>query len=148
MTNVPSPEPPVLVGPEQFTSRVRALQRASGGGRVWPTRQLDRWILLHAAARRIAPGEELPEREANARIQNWLLGLGALLRVDFVTVRRMLVDEGFWDREDGGTRYRRSSRHERRVRFAAALPDEIEVLADAERETANRREGFRGSDGG
>ena len=98
---------------------------------------MDRWILLHCVSRRLGPQEELSEREANARIQNWLQGPGARLEVDFVTVRRALIDEGFWDREDGGTRYRRARRHERRVRFADALAEEAEILAGCERSSGS-----------
>ena len=83
MTSAPTPAAPVPVTGESFASRVRALLRTGGALRAWPKRQLDRWILLHAVARRIAPGEELPEREANARIQNWLLGPGTMLGTDY-----------------------------------------------------------------
>ncbi|MEO5616192.1 MAG: DUF2087 domain-containing protein [Candidatus Eisenbacteria bacterium] len=147
MTSTPTPAAPVSITAETFVSRVRAVLRAGGAPRGWPKRQLDRWILLHAVGRRIGPAEELPEREANARIQNWLLGPGGVLGVDFVTLRRMLVDEGFWDREDGGTRYRRSPRHERRVRFDTDLPDELDILTAAERDAAGRREEYRGRAG-
>lgn len=147
MTHDSSPEAPATIDAETFVRRVRALLRAGGAPRAWPSRRLDRWILLHAVARRIAAGEELRERDANARIEDWLLGPGAMLDVDFVTLRRALVDEGFWDREDGGTRYRASSRHARRVRFDAALPDELEILAATDRDTAERREKFRGAGG-
>lgn len=139
MSDAHEPTAPVTVSAETFASRIRALLRGGGAPRAWPKRQLDRWILLHSVARRIAPGEELPEREANARIQNWLLGPGAMLGVDFVTLRRALVDEGFWDRDDGGARYRSSRRHERRVRFDPVLPDELELLAEGERDAAARR---------
>jgi len=121
----------IHVEAEQFSDRVRALLRERRQTRPWPRRQLDRWVLLHCVARRVAAGEELNERQANERIQNWLLGPGARLEVDFVTVRRALIDEGFWDREPGGTRYRRSRIHGSRVTFAPGLPDAERVLAEA-----------------
>ena len=77
------------------------------------------------------------------RLQDWLLGPADRLAIDFVTVRRALIDEGFWDRDPGGTRYRLASRHERRVRFETALPDETELLAAADDATAARGERSR-----
>ncbi len=140
--NAPAPE---FVSTGTFSDRVRALLRPRGGSRPWPKRQLDRRVLLFALARRIAPGEELPEREVNARIQDWLLGPGAALRVDHVTLRRALIDDGFWDREAGGLRYRLSRRHERRVRFEDALPGEEEILAASPEPPARHPSGATGS---
>ena len=128
MHEAPTPAPGVVTR-ETFAARVRALLGGRGGSRPWPKRQGDRWILLYCLTRRIDRVEELAEREANVRIQDWLLGPGRTLEVDFVTLRRALVDEGFWDRDDGGTRYRRAGRHTRRVRFEDPLPDETGVLA-------------------
>ena len=129
----------VHVEAEQFAARVRALLRVRGQHRPWPRRRLDRWVLLQCVARRVRTGEELNERQANERIQNWLLGPGAQLEVDFVTVRRALIDEGFWDREPGGTRYRRSGVHGHRVTFAGELPEEEIVLAEPRPEGERRR---------
>lgn len=112
-----------------FEERVRRLLRPRGGRRPWPKKQLDRWILLYCMSRRLAAGERLAEKEANARLQDWLLGPGDRVDIDFVTVRRALIDEGFWDRDAGGSAYRRGSRHERRVRFDPDLPDESDLLA-------------------
>jgi hypothetical protein len=131
----------VHVEADEFAARVRALLRMRGQSRPWPRRRLDRWVLLQCIARRVGPGEELNERQANERIQNWLLGPGAHLDVDFVTVRRALIDEGFWDREAGGTRYRRSRVHGHRVTFANELPGEENVLAESRPKPGRRPEG-------
>jgi len=139
---------PQSIAAEVFAARIRALLSPRGTPRVWPKRQQDRWVLLQAIARRLHEGELLTEREANARIQNWLLGPGAALAVDFVTVRRALIDYGFWDRESGGSGYRRSTRHERWVRFAGAMPDELEVLAAAIDREGERRRSFTARDSG
>lgn len=139
---------PHLISSDVFAARIRALLPSRGTPRVWPKRQQDRWVLLHAVARRLDDGELLTEREANARIQNWLLGPASALAVDFVTVRRALIDYGFWDREPGGSGYRRSSRHERWVRFEGAMPDELDVLAAAIDAADERRRSFTARDSG
>ena len=92
---------------------------ASGG---LPRRRRDQWILLHAIARAFSPDDRLSEREATARIQDFLLGPGENLLLDAVTLRRALVDEGFVDRDPAGRDYRASRRHKRFVRFDEA-PD-------------------------
>lgn len=130
----------VHVDAPSFERAVVRLLRPRQERRPWPKKQLDRWVLLHCAARRIAPGEALSERDANLRLQDWLLGPADRVAIDFVTVRRALIDEGFWDRDPGGTRYRRAQRHERRVRFAPDLPDEGDVLEEADVAGAARRE--------
>lgn len=129
MTNRASVPEPAPISREVFESRLAQLLRPRHGSRPWPKRRLDRWILLYCVARTLRDGEELAERDASARIQNWLLGPGAGLVTDFVTLRRALIDEGFWDREDGGSRYRLATRHRRRVRFDAGLPDATDVLS-------------------
>ena len=129
---------PVEIDVATFEETVVRMLRPRHGRRPWPKKQVERWVLLHCAARRIAPGEALPEREVNVRLQDWLLGPAERLAIDFVTVRRALVDEGFWDRDPGGTRYRLASRHERRVRFASPLPDENDLLAAGDAALAAR----------
>ncbi len=83
----------------------------------FPRRRRDRWILLHEIASAFGPDDRLSEKDATARIQNFLLGLGANLELDAVGLRRALVDEGFMDRDPNGRDYRGSAGHERFVRF-------------------------------
>lgn len=119
---------PLEVGAADYASRLRA---TLGPGRApgLPRRQRDRWILLHAVARGFRDGEPLDERQATARIEDFLLRHGRNLGLDAVTLRRLLVDEGFLDRDEWGRDYRPSRRHERRVRFAGAMPGVGEALA-------------------
>ena len=76
--------------------------------------------MLHEIAGAFAPDDRLSEKDATARIQDFLLGPGANLELDAVSLRRALVDEGFVDRDPAGRDYRASSRHERFVRFAGS----------------------------
>ena len=139
---------PIQVDAATFEETVLRMLRPRHGRRPWPKKQLERWVLLHCAARRIAPGEALSEREVNVRLQDWLLGPADRLAIDFVTVRRALIDEGFWDRDPGGTRYRLAARHERRVRFASPLPDEADLLAAGDAAIASRPAAPRPDPGG
>jgi len=97
--------------------RLRAiLGPGTAGG--FPRRRRDRWILLREIARAFGPDDRLSEKDATARIQDFLLGPGANLELDAVSLRRALVDEGFVDRDPAGRDYRASGRHQRFVRFA------------------------------
>jgi hypothetical protein len=101
----------------------RRLRRILGPGATggFPRKRRDQWILLHAIARAFSHDDRLSEKEATARIQDFLLGPGENLLLDAVTLRRALVDEGFVDRDPAGRDYRASRRHERFVRFEGAL---------------------------
>lgn len=109
-----------VIAAGDYARRLRVLLGPGNSGGL-PRRRRDRWILLHEIARAFGPDDRLTEKEATARIQDFLLGPGARLEVDAVTLRRALVDEGFVDRVPAGRDYRASSRHERAVRFEGAL---------------------------
>ena len=113
MTNV------LVIPADECARRLRAILGPGSSGGL-PRRRRDQWILLHEIARAFAPDDRLSEKEATARIQDFLLGTGAHLELDAVTLRRALVDEGFVDRDPAGRDYRASSRHERFVRFEGA----------------------------
>jgi hypothetical protein len=116
---------PVRIGPDEYARRIRALLSRGGLSNALPRRERDRWILFHAIARRFARNEQLSEREADARIADFLLGPGHFLEFDRVTLRRALVDEGFVDRDPAGHSYRASNRHLRRVEFTDAPGVEV-----------------------
>jgi len=106
---------------DECVRRLRAILGPGSSGGL-PRRRRDQWILLHAIAQAFGPDDRLTEKDATARIQDFLIGPGKHLEVDAVTLRRALVDEGFVDRDPAGRDYRASSRHERFVRFGGA-PD-------------------------
>ena len=83
--------PPPLAGPERFLSR---------DGRItdYPARTADRNALLELiAARAVAPGESLPERELGERL--------ARFTDDVATLRRYLVDANLLSRLGDGSGY-------------------------------------------
>ena len=110
----------VRIEADEYARRIRALLGRGGISHVLPRRSRDRWILLHAISRQFAPGELLSEPDANARIADFLLGPGHYLKLDRVTLRRALVDEGFVDRDPAGHSYRPSERYLRKLEFADA----------------------------
>jgi hypothetical protein len=112
----------LTIGAEDYAARLRAITRRGQSWRGLPAKRRDVAILLHALSRRFAPGDALSEKDATARIQDFLLSHGRHLVTDAVTLRRALVDEGFVDRDPAGHSYRASQRHERWARFEAPPP--------------------------
>ena len=110
---------PEIIDAEEYARRLRVM-RSSGSSGGWPRKRRDQWILLHAIAQGFHYDEHLTEKQATARIQDFLLTQGKAMWLDAVTLRRALVDDGFLDRDDHGRDYRRSTRHERRVRVESA----------------------------
>jgi hypothetical protein len=107
------------IAPDESARRLRAILGPGCAGGL-PRRRRDQWILLHEIAHAFRPDERLTEKEATGRIQDFLLGPGAHLELDAVSLRRALVDEGFVDRDPAGRDYRASVRHQRFVRFGTA----------------------------
>ena len=128
----------VIVTPHDYVSRLRAvLGPGCGGG--FPRRQRDRLILLHAVGRTFREDERLSEKDATARIQDFLLINGTHLDLDAVSLRRALVDDGFVDRDPSGRDYCASRRYERRIRFDGDMPDVTEALAPRDLPPDERR---------
>ena len=117
-----------LITAEESARRLPAIIGTGCAG-GFPRRRRDRWILLHEIADAFGPGDRLSEKDATARIQDFLLGPGANLELDAVTLRRALVDEGFVDRDPAGRDYRASTRYERFVRFvdSAGRPGRVSI---------------------
>ena len=124
-------ETPLVIGAVEYGARLRAITRRGQSWRGLPSKRRDVAILLHALGRRFAVSDALSEKQATARIQDFLLTLGRHVGTDAVTLRRALVDEGFVDRDPAGHSYRASARHQRWVRFEPELPQPEDVIAPA-----------------
>ena len=62
-------------------------------------------LMLAAAAQSFAPAQVYTERDVNHRLRVWLAGVGAMLAVDHVELRRWLVDTGVLTRDGFGRTY-------------------------------------------
>jgi len=102
---------------EEYESRLRALLGAGGLRVGFPKKRRDLWILLQAIAERFRDDERLDEVEVNRRIASFLAERAPDWEMDRATLRRALVDEGFMERDAGGTVYRSSTRYGRMIAF-------------------------------
>jgi hypothetical protein len=129
---------------DEYRARIESLC-ARGGRHIFPRRERDRWILLHALSRRFRADEALSEPDVNARIGSWLLDDGASLECDAAALRRALIDDGFLERRPEGSAYKLSDKHQVRVTFAPEVLaiDPAAVIEDARSRAAERKARFK-----
>ena len=99
-------------------------------------------LMLAAAAQSFAPARVYTERDVNYRLRAWLAGVGAMLAVDHVELRRWLVDTGVLTRDGFGRAYTSGAPSpEISVAMAALVGHDLGGIARAARERdAARRE--------
>lgn len=83
------------------------LIRICAGGPITglPRRQRDQAVVLASAILWMEVGAVYTERDVNDGLRRWLEEVCPSLRVDFVTLRRELVDRNYLDRDASGRHY-------------------------------------------
>lgn len=95
----------VIITEADFTGRLKHLcgrNRLSG----LPRKYKDKLIIVACIAQSIDPERDYDEQGINAEIRRWLAEFTEPESEDYIAPRRMLVDEGFMEREADGSRYR------------------------------------------
>lgn len=131
-----------LISTRQFTQQFpRLILTAS----EIPRKPLPFNLLLISAAIRFQPNQAYSEQQVNERLQGWILELGAQLGMDYSTLRRFLVDEGYLARDAAGSAYVANERG-RRFSFEPSLRKvDLVELVDTEREVrAERKKRYSG----
>jgi hypothetical protein len=116
-----------LITRAEFESRVVALF-LGGVGPGLPRKKRDRSILLKSAALDLEQGRDYTEASLNAALEAWLEKAHGYVRMDHVSLRRYLVDEGLLRRDRPGKTYRVQAATEQRAAFGPGV-DELDVLA-------------------
>lgn len=70
-----------------------------------PRKQRDRQIILKSVVLTMDRTAEYTEAEINKKLTAWLEDVGGTINLDYVELRRQLVDEEFLGRSPGGFRY-------------------------------------------
>jgi hypothetical protein len=111
-----------------------------GGGPGLPKRSRDLQVLLFASTFWMKAGKLYSEKEVNLGLGRWLERGCPSLRVDVVTLRRLLVDDSYLDRDDSGRNYS-TGRGPVGWRFAqdAVEVDPVDVVESALRRNAARK---------
>jgi hypothetical protein len=89
----------------EFKQRLEALL-LSPGGRGLPRKRRDWDILFRSITLALEAGRDYSEKEVNQVVEEWLDGIGRAIEIDYVTLRRHLVDAGYLVRDLAGTSYR------------------------------------------
>jgi hypothetical protein len=93
---------PDFVSHQQFVARFPALVLDQ---RTLPKKREALATLLVSAMVNIEIGRAYTESDINAKLQAWVDAFGDSIGLDRVTLRRMLVDEGYLHRDTFGTTY-------------------------------------------
>ena len=88
----------------EFERRMAALC-LGGFGPSMPRKQRDRHILLKSVVLLLGHGREYSEAALNDTLKSWLEAVGPGVRVDHVSLRRYLIDEGYATRDSAGHAY-------------------------------------------
>lgn len=104
---------------EYKKSLIKTLLRS--GADDLPKNNLDRHVLLKSALCLIGAPGPFTEKEINAQLQRWVLAVNNLAWVDFVVLRRALVDEGYLARSADGAKYELLTNDPRQLPFAAEV---------------------------
>ena len=112
-----------------------------GVGPGLPRKSRNRHILLKAAAMAIGQGSQRTEKEINELLASWLDALGPTVRLDHVSLRRHLIDEGYVERDPAGAVYNIHNPDSQPVQFEPAVEafDTIQVLRRASEERERKR---------
>lgn len=93
------------IGTCEFEQRMVALC-LGGVGPGLPRRQRDRHILLKSVALVLGHGRAYTEAAMNRLLESWLAAAGPSVRLDHVSLRRYLIDQGYVLRDSAGDTYR------------------------------------------
>src|SRR5262245_56780648 len=126
---------------EFFKQRLAALCVESGLS-VFPRKGADRPILLKSVILTLNAEQVYYEAAINEALQTWLKQVGFKINTDHVTLRRLLVDDGFLQRERDGSAYRVSTTHRHSKLFDPSVEtiDVGVVIEDAQIRIAEQKQ--------
>ena len=96
---------PVLIDSTTYARRLVTLCLRSGFI-TFPARPADRAILQKSMIRYFDPDARYSQKGVDTILKQWTQEIGRKIRVDHVTLRRLLVDDGYLERRPDGARYR------------------------------------------
>jgi hypothetical protein len=138
---------PALIDATTYSRRLVALCLRSGVI-PFPTRAADRAILEKSVTRAFDPDAQYSEKGVDTVLKQWIREIGRQVRVDHVTLRRALVDDGYLERRPDGTRYRVSASGPFAFQFSPdvdQIDDRAVIAQEAAAIQARRRAHVSGS---
>lgn len=116
----------------------------------FPKKATDQHILLMSAALTLRGDEAYTEAEINEKLTAWLEDICPIAQLDFVTLRRALVDEGYLLRPADGSRYELAAEGPAQSRFEEGVGavDVAAVIAAGREDIERRRRLYGGGASG
>jgi hypothetical protein len=101
-------------------------------------------ILLKSAALLLDPSAPLTEKDVNEKLDVWVRDISRIENMDFVTMRRALVDAGYLIRDSNGSTYRVAVPDPRPGLFEESISqlNIFEVVETAREEIARRKQEY------
>ena len=124
---------------DDFKTRLSQLCVKSGLSN-FPRRKKDRHILLKSVILGLDKRREYTETEINPLLQIWLSQVGTHFHLDYVNLRRHLIDEEFLGRSKDGSRYWVATYSRNQMYFDPAI-NEIDIpdLIKSYREVSTKK---------
>ena len=129
-----------IIQAAEFEERLAAIC-LGGSGSAFPRRMRDRHILYRTIVQSLDPSQKYSEGQVNEVLQHWLLEVGTCLDIDYVTLRRYLIDEMYLFREANGATYmvNRAGREVVEFEESVAAIDPATVIQLARDRVAERK---------
>lgn len=124
---------------QYFEKKLIALCLRSGMS-AFPTNQENQNVLFKSAVLSMDISRTYTDKEINQRLEYWLDNICPLETVDFITLRRWLVDAGYLTRNKEGSCYQISPSAPEAQYFEDAIEEiDVEEVLNTAREEINRR---------
>ena len=107
---------------EEFRTRLVDLCLKSGLT-GFPRGRRDRHILLRSVAATLDPVATYGQDDVTDRLAYWLVDIGQAIELDRVSLRRLMVDDGYLERDNAGTSYRVRPEGRGEVEFEPGIAD-------------------------
>ena len=131
-----------MIGAAEYKERLERLLVRGGGG-DWPRDPRDQHILMKSIIWMFEKGRQYSETEVNQQLEKWIEAVAPQSAVDFVKLRRYLVDAGYFHRDRAGYRYQVDvTKATERFEPEVERVNPITLVADARRRVEERKKAY------
>jgi hypothetical protein len=135
--------PSTVISRETFIKRFTDLGLRKGASGL-PKDESDQHILLKSMVVSFGQTTGLSEQQVNEKLGTWLANYSQIADLDYVTLRRRLVDTGYLVRSSDGTRYEVAAAGQYMPTFDPPVDDVdlAALLANGRAEIERRKQAF------
>jgi len=110
----------------------------------FPKAAIDQHVLLKSVMLTLEETAVFTEKEINVKLKHWVNHIGTFELLDFVTLRRRLVDAGYMTRSSNGTAYQIAESGMGVEGFETAVNDlnPAQILTEARADIERRKQAY------